>query len=453
MFQISLDFTDIMLAMIYSIVLVIIAYQLRAKIKNEKTKKYFIPFIFYKISSAIFFVLIHIYYYRGGDTFLYFSGSNFFANQIALSPSNGISYLFSSYENLHHFTYDDNFGIVRFLRSSDVIFLSKMVAPLSLICFNQFLTTTIVFSLISSIGIWLFFMTFTKLYPKLVTPFAIGILFYPTIAIWGSGILKDPLAISSIGFILYSTHQLFSRKKIVIPILLIVSSIYILLILKPYILYMLIPTMLFWTHSSISSNLKSKSLFKVLIPPLIFIIFLTGGYLFIQEISNDAGKYSLENVESVAKGFHSWHNYLSETRNQSGYDLGEIDYSPLGILKKMPASIFVTYYRPFPFIDTRNVATSFEAIQSFILLILTIYSVFKVGLIRYILVFFTNKDVRAFMLFALLFGFAVGFTSYNFGALSRYKIPSLPFFTASLIIIHHLGIQNKRQNLKSHKSI
>lgn len=451
MFKLSLDLIDIILALVYSTVILFIAVRIKKKIKNENTKKYFVPFILFKIICAVFFVLIHIYFYGGGDTFLYFSGSNFFANQILLDPVNGVNFLFSGYENLSQFTYDENYKIVNFLKARDVIFLSKLVAPITLICFKQFLTTTIVFSFASSIGIWLIFTTFTKLYPKLVALFAVGILFYPTIGIWGSGILKDPIAISSIGFIFYSTYQLFKRKGIIIPLLLIASSIYVLLTLKPYVLYMLIPTMLLWTHSSISSDLRKGSVLKVIIPPIILLVFIFGGYLFVQQISDDAGKYSLENVETVAKGFHNWHNYLAETRNQSGYDLGEIDYSPLGILKKMPASIFVTYYRPFPFIDTRNVATSFEALQSFILLILTIYSILKVGLFRYLKVLISNKDVRAFMIFALLFGFAVGFTSYNFGALSRYKIPALPFFTASLIIIHHLGVQ-KKNDLNPKKS-
>ena len=38
--------------------------------------------------------------------------------------------------------------------------------------------------------------------------------------------------------------------------------------------------------------------------------------------------------------------------------------------------------------------------------------------------------------FILLFGFAVGFTSYNFGALARYKTPIMGFVAIILIIIN-----------------
>jgi hypothetical protein len=39
------------------------------------------------------------------------------------------------------------------------------------------------------------------------------------------------------------------------------------------------------------------------------------------------------------------------------------------------------------------------------------------------------------LVFSIIFAFAVGISSYNFGALSRYKIPCLPFYAAALVIL------------------
>ena len=41
------------------------------------------------------------------------------------------------------------------------------------------------------------------------------------------------------------------------------------------------------------------------------------------------------------------------------------------------------------------------------------------------------------IIFALFFGFVVGFTSFNFGALGRYKIPSMPFFVSFLVMVSY----------------
>jgi hypothetical protein len=52
------------------------------------------------------------------------------------------------------------------------------------------------------------------------------------------------------------------------------------------------------------------------------------------------------------------------------------------------------------------------------------------------------------VVFALFFGFAVGFSSYNFGALSRYKIPAVPFFIAALFIIRHKAKEAKSSSIQ-----
>jgi hypothetical protein len=39
------------------------------------------------------------------------------------------------------------------------------------------------------------------------------------------------------------------------------------------------------------------------------------------------------------------------------------------------------------------------------------------------------------IVFAIIFAFSVGFTSYNFGSLSRYRIPLLPFYVGAILIL------------------
>ncbi|MFT5667017.1 MAG: hypothetical protein ACI9DK_001205 [Vicingaceae bacterium] len=209
-------------------------------------------------------------------------------------------------------------------------------------------------------------------------------------------------------------------------------------VLKPYILYIFTPILLYWLQ--VSYNKKTDNvLLKIIITPILLTVFISGSYLVITQISSAAGKYSLENIQSVAEGFQSWHTYLAETRDQSGYSLGNVEFTPLGVLQKAPEAFFVAYFRPFIFSDVRNVATLFEAIQTFILLLLSIYVFIKVGLLKSLKLIISNPDIRAFMLFAVIFGVTVGLTSYNFGALSRYKIPGIPFYVASISIIYYLG--------------
>ena len=61
-----------------------------------------------------------------------------------------------------------------------------------------------------------------------------------------------------------------------------------------------------------------------------------------------------------------------------------------------------------------------------------------------------DPNLMFFLIFSLIFAFAVGITSYNFGALSRYKIPCLPFYGAFLMIL--LNQSKVIANDKMHQS-
>ena len=368
---------------------------------------------------------------------MYFSGANFFAEQIIHSPTDLFRLLFVDQSDLNQIIYTSTY-VYTVNTSKDVFILSKILSIFSLFGFKQYLCTSIIFTSITAVGIWKLYTTFCKLYPAMYKVLAFIILFYPSLGIWGSGILKDPLTFAAVGIIFNSTLNLINREKIFYSVGGIAISILFCFVLKPYILYTFIPIMLLWTQGKLVGKSKN-SVTKYVLTPILVPLFLAGGYFALKQISAGAGKYSLENVQSVAEGFQSWHSYLAETRDQSGYSLGEVEFTPAGIASKAPQAFFVAYFRPFIIGDVRNVATLFEAIQALILLILSVYVLFKVGIFKSIRLVISNSDLRVFMLFAIVFGVTVGLTSYNFGALSRYKIPGVPFYVASIAIIYYLG--------------
>jgi len=410
--------------------------------KDALHKKYYIKFLVLKVLFAVSFVVLHMYVYKGGDTFLYYLGSTYIADLIIQTPSNFFHYLFGSYENFLSAPFVRSINMTHSFTDTSVLNQAQLGVLISLVSFRSYLTASIVYSLLTAHGIWSIFRVISKMYPKATKHLAFGILYYPTIGIWGSGILKDPLTLASVGWMFIAIYNLVERKKMTQSIILLLIAVLICFKLKPYVLYCFIPAMLLWLQGRMSQKINN-SLVKYVVTPILIILLSVGGAFLLQQVSSQAGKYSLDSVQEVAEGFHSWHTYLAENRNQSGYSLGAVDFTAVGILQKTPAALFVTFYRPFPFVDTRNFATFFEAIQSFTLLILTFYIILRVGFLKFLKITFSNADVRAFLLFSIFLGVAVGLTSYNFGALSRYKIPCLPFFTSALIILYHEGIKKK----------
>lgn len=78
-----------------------------------------------------------------------------------------------------------------------------------------------------------------------------------------------------------------------------------------------------------------------------------------------------------------------------------------------------------------------SGLENFILLLLTIFLLFKLKFVRFFQFIFSDPILIFSLLFTVFFMFAVGMASANFGALVRYKIPAMPFFVASMFIILH----------------
>jgi len=441
---IGVSTVDIILSVIYTLIILLFARIIRKSVCTPATKKYFVLFIFLKVVYAIFFVLLHAYYYKGGDTFLYFAGAKFVATQIAYDPTRAFSFLFGGIEVFEQVVYTGGFLSYAF-RDPSTISMFQITTLFYYLGFKQIMATTILMSAFSAIGVWSIFSVFCKLYPKAIKLFAWGTLFYPTLCIWGSGILKDTIIIFAIGLMFKSFYQIRNKQKITSSIIMVFFGSLICMDLKPYILYSFLPPMLLWQYSAITSSLKNR-LIRYSIAPFILISFMLAGFYFLNSISENAGKYSLNNIQEMAEGFQSWHNYLAENRGQTGYSLGEVNYTPIGVLSKSPQAFFVTFYRPLPF-EISNIATAFESIQSTILLFLTLFLIIKIGLINIFKNIFKNTHVRSFLLFSIIMGIATGITSFNYGALSRYKIPILPFYTAALAILYIEGKKVKAKKL------
>jgi len=198
--------------------------------------------------------------------------------------------------------------------------------------------------------------------------------------------------------------------------------------------------MLIWTQSHLK-NLIKGSFIRIVLVPIIIVLFISFTTLIIKDISASAGKYDLNKVETTLEGFRSWHGYLAKTQDQSGYTLSSIDFSPLGMIKMMPEVLNVTFFRPYLW-EIRNMPTLIGAFESLILLFFTLYLIItrRGGFFKLI---FYNKDIRFMMIFAISFGFIVGISSYNFGALSRYKMPAQMFFILALTLIYKLAPSKK----------
>src|SRR5690606_14865220 len=124
----------------------------------------------------------------------------------------------------------------------------------------SFIGQTILLAWISYWPIWRLYQMFITEFPKLVKEFAFALLFIPSVFFWGSGLLKDTITFSAVCLFASSYSIIMTqRKKIVLNIFLILLSSYLLIKIKPYIFFALLPGSFLWFGgvqiSKVSNNL------------------------------------------------------------------------------------------------------------------------------------------------------------------------------------------------------
>lgn len=446
-YEIKLDLYDLSLAAIYFALIYIFAFfYKREKIKTHPEYKYFILALTLKVFGGMMFALLTVFYYKGGDTMGFFHGAVNLSNVILERPLEGLEILFSRFYN--DMTIKDNSVVESFyfmdINATDVLTIVKITTIINLIGLYSYGATTVIFASISFVGVWAGYSNFCKIYPQYKKSLLIGFFMVPTIIFWGSGILKDSVTISCIGWMIYGISNIFIlRKRVSLSVLIIFIAAIFIFLLKSYLLYLLIPSFLIWAQSNIK-NLIKGSFIRIILIPIIMALFGISTFVILSDVSANAGKYDVNQLEKTLAGFQQWHGHLNETLEQSGYSLGEMEFTPIGILKSSPAALNVTFFRPYLW-EVRNIPTLIGAVESFILFIFFMYLLLKLRG-RFFRIIMTNKEVMFLLLFAITFGVIVGISSYNFGALSRYKMPAQMFFVVALTIIYQTSKNDKRVN-------
>lgn len=435
----QLELYDICLLIIYLFVIYLGAIlYVQKKKKDNPIYRFFIPALSLKIAGGLVYALYHVYIYKGGDTFGFFDAARGLVDYVSIFDPSTFGVFIGDYSpGIHNIVtwYDYVLG------SKDVYFVVKITSLFYLLGAGSYYTVTLLFATVSFFGLWGLFTTFGKLYKEDNKILFYAIFTIPTMLLWSSGILKDSITIGLLGVLVYAIANIFIfNEKKIISIFYFVASVYIIFILKPYLIYLLLPALFLWVQSNIKAKISS-SFVKVLITPLLLISITFAGFYALSSLSETAGKYSIDNWENTLQGFHSWHGYLAENRDQSGYSLGEMDYTVLGVLAKAPAAINVTFFRPYIW-EVRNVATLLGALEGLLLLGLTIFVIVKVRL-KIFSIIIKNKEVLLLISFAIPFAFVVGLSSYNYGALSRYKIPAELFYLMALALIYKTGLRKK----------
>jgi hypothetical protein len=444
---------DILLAPVYIALIFGLAtlYANSAYADNLAVKKYYNWGLGIKLIGAFFYVLVYLYYYKAGDTLAYFKGGKMLFKAFTEDPVAAISIYFldPNEETVNTQMYTKK---LPYFHNSEGFFMHKICGFFALLTINSYLNTSFFFAFFNFTGAVKLFETFQRKFPQHTKAIAIGAFFIPSVIFWGSGISKDTICMGCVGWLFYAFDNIFSGKKILKSVFLVVLMSYLIITLKAYILMTFMPAVMIWFYLRVIGLIKNTVL-KAVSAVVMLALIGVGGTVMVQFIAQASQKYALDRVQKLAQGFWEYHTYLEENgESGSGYTLHITDASAAGMIKVMPEAVNVTLFRPYVW-EVRNPFMMLSAIESLILFVMFLRLFTQVGVGGFFRSFGV-PEISLCILFSIVLGFAVGVTAFNFGALVRFKIPLMPFFFIGLTLMRYskkllAGPKKKKKKIKA----
>ena len=297
----------------------------------------------------------------------------------------------------------------------------KINAVLNIIGFRSYIFNMVTFVFLGFLGKFLILksviLKFNINNPKL---FFWTLILIPTVAIWSSGVLKEPLIILSLGLIFHSISV--ERVNNWMNLLLLILGLLIIFKIKFYVFICLFPALISFI---ISNNLKLKPIKVIPITSLII-------FVLIALLSNIDGSYNPLNI--LANKQNDFIRLAEIFDAGSSFKMLPIQPNLISLIKSIPNGIINGFLRPFP-TDINKLIHIFPLIENLIIYGTIAILVFKLVSFKVQL----NEEMQNIILnaffFVIILFTTTGICTPVIGALVRYKVPALIFI---IIIINLL---------------
>ena len=381
-----------------------------------------------KLVSSFLIGVVYWYYYKDGDTVYYYERMLRVSAELKNNVVIGSKLIFYGYPEKA----DELYFIMTSLRAHDTAsYMVVRIASLAnVFCFGIYTNVALLFSVFAFSGLWQLYRVACRALPGVSKRnLGIAILLFPSVVFWGSGLLKDTLTLGGICWVIACFYRgIILRQKPIVNILLMLTIGYFVAVIKSYILVAFVPAAFFWyVAERRKSSLGDR---PSALTPILATISILLSLVVLSQLGDVLGRYSVENLQYEAEAMQQWHHQVEEVYDYEGssYSLGNTDFSTFGLITKAPIALVTTFFRPFPW-EINNPLMALSSLESLTLFSLGLIVLFQSSNNRQktLVNIFRQYPILQFsLLFSIIFGFAVGFTAYNFGALVRYKIPCLP---------------------------
>jgi len=429
-----LSYKDALLAPLYFILLLRIVIRWKRKYYADvPIGRYIMPFFLLKIFCCVFLALLYHFYFGASDADGYYTAGRDIYNAIMSNPKCGIELLTKPFQDcsLQAQQFAPHLEVVS--ANPPSVMMTRLTGVTSLFCFGTYLPIAFIFTLFAMIGSWRIFLVFNEEFPQHSRLVAIGCLFAPSALLWGTNVLKDPTCLFGLGLCITGLHCFLKKRFRLINLVEVSIGVTLLLTIKNYIFYIFLIAAVFTIASVYIGNIKNGFL-KLSFYGLMFLIFIgcirsaIGNAAFINEMVSSNFIDATKTIQSAQLAI--------DDGSSSSYSIASAgSLSPSGLVSSYFASLNVALFRPYLW-EAKKPLVAANALESLAVFLLTVYLLAKTRIKGFFKFAGTNPILLFSLIFTLLMAPLVGFVSFNFGTLVRYKLPMVPLFYTYLLLLY-----------------
>ena len=361
-----------------------------------------------KLVAGVLLGVLYIHHYQLGDTIQYFHDARIMAWVAYRSPLEYIDLIFTN-------TLDPDIWEEFTLSSQPrAFFTAKVLSVFNILTFNSYWMSSLYFSLFSFLGLWYLADKISTYFPGTKTAAAVAFLFFPSMVLWSSGIIKESIAIGALGFIsgivLETIHYKRIRYRVLwlIPLLVVMFSVkyYYAVALIPVLAGVLITALVFRNSGSLLKLASFTGVFLILVIPASFL----------------HPNLNPDRVLDVIVSNHDAFVLKSEAGNIVNYS----DLSPRisDVIRNTPRALFAGLFRPLAF-EGGTLLKIFTGIENLVLLLFALAAIYNLKKHRS-----GDENLLLFgsLVYICIMAVFLSLSTPNLGTLARYKVGFMPLF-------------------------
>lgn len=419
---------DILPALLWLVIIVVTGFAIRNANTDKPHYKYYMPNLFAKLFFSLAFACVYIFYYGGGDTTAYYDGAVALNNLFLKSPDLYIEQMTSPpdmFKFTQYFDLQTTYPPGWIYREPEGFFVCKLMSLISFLTLKSYLAMTFIMAFLTSIVSWKLFLLVRDYQFSNEKLLSFGVLLLPSVNFWCTGVSKDTVVFIAALVLIVNVFKLISNKYDtgIKNYFFLFLAAFVIYHIRSFVLAAILLPILFSLGARLVKSLGGGDRAVVFFRTMFIIIgFAIGGRTVLIQSEGDFLKSNsfLQQAAIIQSDFQNNDSYGTKR-----YNLGDIQFTPFGLIKVSPLAIITGVFRPFIW-EARSATLVINGLESILFI--------------YFMLNFARRDLKTkwqkirsheFLIFCVIFflviAFMTGLTSGLYGVLVRLRAPLLPF--------------------------